>query len=202
MERRLAVIASGTGSNFAALADAAAAGILGDAKIVGLIVDSETAGARQKARDRQIEHVFIAHKVHPSAEAFDGALTSQLERWNADWICLAGFLRILGPGFVSRWRNRVVNVHPSLLPAFPGLHGAKQALDAGVKETGCTVHLVIEGLDAGPVVLQNKLPVLPNDTEATLLERLHPIEHRTYVEAMRMLLERPFAVVDNRIVWT
>lgn len=201
MERRVAVLASGTGSNFAALADAASSGQLGPARIVGLVVDREHAGARDKAASRGIEHVYIGKKTHPTAEAFEAAITAQLERWGTEWVCLAGFLRILRPSFVARWRDRIVNVHPSLLPAFPGLHGARQALEAGVSETGCTVHLVTEGLDAGPIVRQARIPVLPGDTEATLLERLHPVEHRTYVAALRDLLARPFDVVDNEIIW-
>lgn len=201
MERRLAVLASGTGSNFAALADAAARGDLGPGRIVGLVVDREAAPAREKATARGLPHVYIGRKTHPTPEAFEAAITAQLEAWKVEWVCLAGFLRILRPTFVARWKDRIVNVHPSLLPAFPGLHGARQALEAGVAETGCTVHLVTEGLDAGPIVLQEKIPVLPGDTEATLLERLHPVEHRAYVRALRSLLERPFTVVDNRVVW-
>lgn len=201
MVRRVSVLASGTGSNFAALADAARRGELGPGHIVGLIVDREAAPARQKARDRGIAETYIGKKTYPTAETLEAAMTAQLERWDTDWVCLAGYLRILSPAFIARWRDRIVNVHPSLLPAFPGLHGARQALLAGVSETGCTVHLVTEGLDAGPIVRQARVPVLPGDTEATLLERLHPVEHRTYVAALKDLLEKPFAVVDNQIVW-
>jgi phosphoribosylglycinamide formyltransferase-1 len=201
VERRLAVLASGTGSNFAALADAAAEGRLRSARIVGLIYDRWAAGVRQKAEDRGIPAVYLGKKNHPAPEDFEAAVIAQLEAWQAEWICLAGFLRILSPAFVGRFRDRIVNVHPSLLPAFPGLNAARQALEAGVRETGCTVHLVTERLDAGPIVRQERVPILPGDSEATLLERLHPVEHRAYVAAMRDLLERPFRVRDNRIEW-
>ena len=201
MERRLVVLASGNGSNFAALADAAREGRLGPGRIVGLIYDRASAGVREKADAREIPSVYIGKKTHPETDRFEAALLAQLAAWQTDWICLAGFLRILRPTFVERWRDRIVNVHPSLLPAFPGLHAARQALDAGVTETGCTVHLVTEGLDAGPIVRQERVPILPGDTETSLLERLHPVEHRTYVAAMRNLLERPFRVRNNRIEW-
>ena len=139
------------------------------------------------ARERGIATDIVDHREYPSREAFDAALLMSLE--NPDYVLLAGFMRILTPGFIERFERRMLNIHPALLPAFPGLHTHRQALDAGVKVHGCTVHFVTPALDSGPIVIQAAVPVSANDTEETLAARVLEAEHRIYPQAARWLAE-------------
>jgi phosphoribosylglycinamide formyltransferase-1 len=141
----------------------------------------------------------IDHKQHSSREEFEKEVIRRLEPYRVDLIALAGFMRILSPFFVRAYKNRIMNLHPALLPLFPGIHAAKQALDFGVKFTGCTVHFVDEGVDTGPIILQAVVPIYDDDTEETLLERIHKEEHRIYPEAIRLFAEGKLRIEGRRV---
>ena len=141
------------------------------------------------ARSQGIPALALDHKTHASREAFDDTLAAEIERLGPDLVLLAGFMRILSPGFIERFPRRILNIHPSLLPSFPGLHTHKRALEAGVKLHGCTVHVVTPELDAGPIVAQAAVPVLPGDTEESLAARVLTAEHRIYPQAVRWFVE-------------
>lgn len=171
------VLASGSGSNLQALLDAAASGRLA-ARIAVVVVNVPGAKALDRARAAGVPAVCLPHRDYPSREAFEEAVEEALRDHGVELVVLAGFMRLLSPPFVRRWWGKLVNVHPALLPSFPGTHGARQALAAGVRITGCTVHLVDEGTDTGPVLAQAAVPVLPGDTEASLQSRIQAQEHR------------------------
>lgn len=182
----IVVLASGNGSNFQALIDAIREGKLA-AEIRGLITDNVQAPALERARRAGIP----SHVAIPDGDrtAYAQQLQSILDPIAPALICLAGFMRILAPSFIAAYRGRIMNIHPSLLPQFPGLHAVAQALAAGARETGCTVHWVDEGIDTGPIILQERVPILAGDTVVSLTERIHTAEHRIYPEAMRHCLE-------------
>jgi len=194
------VLASGRGSNLQALMDSVEAGRL-DAEIVAVLSDVEQAVALGRARSAGIEARFI--EPGPSRSRLSGqaeaAMIAILDRLRVDLVALAGFMRILSPGFVSHFKLRILNIHPSLLPCFPGLHVQKQALDYGVKYSGCTVHFVDEGTDTGPIIIQAAVPVLEEDTEETLSERILVEEHRIYTEAVRLFAEGKLKVEGRRV---
>jgi phosphoribosylglycinamide formyltransferase 1 len=201
MTKRIGVLLSGRGSNFVALADSFAAGRIPDAEIAVVLSNRDGAPGIDKANRRG-----IATKVIPSKglerEAFDRQVAAVLNEHKVDLICLAGYMRLLSPYFVAAFPNRILNIHPSLLPAFPGLESQRQALEYGVKFAGCTVHFVDENLDAGPIVLQAVVPVLDNDTDASLAERILAEEHRIYAEAVKIVLGGKFKIVGRRVVRT
>ncbi len=181
---RIAVLASGRGSNLEALLQAFGPDEpLGRVELV--ISNRASAAALDKARAAGVEALHIAYR---DGKAFEEDAGRALDAAGIDLICLAGFMRILSPAFVRRYRGRLLNVHPSLLPAFRGLHAQRQALEAGVRESGCTVHFVDEGVDTGGVVVQRRVPVLAGDTEGTLAERIRVEEHRAFPEAVRKVL--------------
>jgi phosphoribosylglycinamide formyltransferase-1 len=200
MTARLAVLLSGRGSNFEALAAAVGRGEL-PAEIV--LVASDRPGARGLARARELglPAVAVPRREAPDREAHEAALGAALAEAGAEWICLAGYMRLLSPGFVARYPHRIVNVHPSLLPAFPGLEAQRQAIEHGVTVSGCTVHLVDEGLDSGPIVVQRAVAVEDGDTAETLAARILEQEHLAYPEAMRRLLVEPWRVEGRRLVF-
>ncbi|HKW93943.1 MAG TPA: phosphoribosylglycinamide formyltransferase [Methylomirabilota bacterium] len=182
---RVGVLASGRGSNFRALAQAAQAGAT-PAAVVVLVTDRTSAPVLDIAREHRIEAVVVDPKQHPSREAHEKAVIGVLEERRVGLVCLAGYMRLLSGAFVAHFAGRLLNIHPSLLPAFPGLHPHRQALEHGVKLSGATVHFVDEGVDTGPIVLQAAVPVRPDDTEATLSDRILVEEHRLYPEAVRL----------------
>ena len=182
---KLGVLASGRGSNFQSIQKEIESGTL-DAEISVLISDRPQAPALEIARNHGI-HAHALPYDRNDREQFERAAADLLEAHRCEWIILAGFMRILTPWFIQRFQNRILNIHPSLLPAFKGLHPQRQALEAGVKVSGCTVHLVTRDLDAGPILVQHVVPVLPDDTEATLAARILVEEHRAYPEAIRQL---------------
>ncbi len=141
----------------------------------------------------------ISHRDFSSREAHNAAVAEALENLQVEWVCLAGYMRLLSSAFVERYRWRILNIHPSLLPAFPGLHAQRQALEAGVKITGCTVHFVDEGLDSGPIVVQRAVPVEEDDTVETLAARILKVEHALYPEALELLLTRPWRMEGRRV---
>ena len=182
---RVGVLASGRGSNFRALALAAADGRI-PAAVGVLVTDRPGAGALAVASELGIEAVVLEPAQHPSREAHEKAVIAALEERQVGLVCLAGYMRLLSAGFVGHFRGRLLNIHPSLLPAFPGLHAQRQALEHGARVSGATVHFVDDGVDTGPIVLQAAVPVRPDDTEATLADRILVEEHRLYPEAVRL----------------
>lgn len=195
---RVGVLASGRGSNFQAMVAAAAEGRI-PAEIVLLLSDRGEAGALEIARAHGIAADVVEPREHPGREAHDKALIERLESRQVGLVCLAGYMRILGTAFVEHFRGRLLNVHPSLLPAFPGLHAQRQALEHGVTVAGATVHFVDEGTDTGPIVLQAAVPVLPDDTEATLSARILAEEHRIYPDAIRLFAEGRLHIEGRRV---
>jgi len=195
------VLLSGHGSNFAALADSVAAGRIGGAEIAVVVSNREGAPGIAKAKERG-----IAVRVIPSKglerETYDRQVVEVLNEHKVDLVCLAGYMRLLSPFFVASFPNRILNIHPSLLPSFPGLESQRQALEYGVKFAGCTVHFVDENLDAGPIVLQATVPVRDDDTEETLAARILAEEHRIYSEAVRIVLEGKYKITGRRVIKT
>lgn len=195
---KIGVLASGRGSNFEAIARAVASGAIHGALTV-LISDRAEAPALSLARAHGIESLAIEAREHPGREAHDKAILGALEERGVGLVCLAGYLRLLSPGFVRHFGGRLLNVHPSLLPAFPGLHAQRQALEYGVRVTGATVHFVDEGTDTGPIVLQAAVAVRGDDTEASLTARILAEEHRIYPEAIRLYAEGRIRLDGRRV---
>jgi phosphoribosylglycinamide formyltransferase 1 len=195
---RVGVLASGRGSNFRALAEAAAAGRI-PATVVVLISDRLGAPVLDIGRAHGIEVVVLDGKQQPSREAHEKAVIAALEERRVGLVCLAGYMRLLTGTFVEHFRGRLLNIHPSLLPAFPGLRPHRQTLEHGVKISGATVHFVDEGTDTGAIVLQAAVPVLPDDTEATLSDRILVEEHRLYPEAVRLFAEGRLEIRGRRV---
>ncbi len=185
-KKRVAILISGRGSNMAALIEAAKAPDY-PAEIVGVLSNRAAAPGLQTAAANGIATASLAQSKFPSRELFEDAMTQLLEGWEIDYVCLAGFMRILGEDFVNHWQGRMINIHPSLLPAYKGLHTHERVLADGATEHGCTVHFVTPGLDEGPAILQARIPVLPEDTPDTLAARLLVEEHRIYPQALQML---------------
>lgn len=195
---RLGILISGRGSNFEAIADNVAAGTI-DAEIAVVISNRAEAHGLEAARQRGLNAVAIPSKGL-DREVYDRMLLEELRRHRVDLVCLAGFMRLLSATFIRAFPNRVLNIHPSLLPAFPGLDAQHQALEHGVKISGCTVHFVDEYLDAGPIILQAPVPVLDNDTVETLSARILAEEHRIYSEAIRIVLAGRYATDGRRVI--
>ncbi len=196
---RIGVLASGRGSNFRAIVEAVEAGRI-PAVVALLVSDRRGAAALDIARAHRIETVVLEPAEHPTREAYDKALIAALDAREVGLVCLAGFMRILGATFVAHFAGRLLNVHPSLLPAFPGLSAQRQALQHGVKVSGATVHFVDEGVDTGPIALQAAVPVAAGDTEESLAARILAEEHRIYPEAVRLFAEGRLRVEGGRVV--
>lgn len=199
--KRIAVLLSGRGSNFEAIAESVRAGRIPDAEIAVVVSNRENAPGVEKARQRGLEAVVISSKGR-QREEYDREVVALLEAKNVDLVCLAGFMRLLSPYFVERFRNRILNIHPGLLPSFPGLEAQKQALEWGAKVSGCTVHFVDENLDAGPIIVQAVVPVHDDDTEETLSARILREEHRIYTEAINLVLSGKFRIEGRRLIRT
>ena len=187
---RLAILLSGRGSNFEAIADAVRSGLLPDAEIVAVVSDVLEAPGLASARRRGLPTFAVERSESTSRRAHELQVLHVLENARPDLICLAGYMRLLSPEFVARYRERILNIHPSLLPKYPGLEAQRRALEAGEKVTGCTVHFVDEGTDTGPVILQRTVPVLPGDSVEALSARILEQEHRAYPEAIARVIER------------
>ncbi len=199
MKKHIGVLLSGRGSNFDALAASVAAGRIPNAEISIVVSNRETAEGIEKARARGIEARVIPSKGL-EREAYDRQVVAALQEKNVDLVCLAGYMRLLSPFFVEKFPQRILNIHPSLLPAFPGLEPQRQALEHGAKFTGCTVHFVDENLDAGPIVMQAVVPIEDTDTPDTLAERILREEHRIYTEAVRIVLEGRWRMDGRRVL--
>jgi len=187
-KRNIAVLISGSGSNLQALIDACSDESF-PGKICLVISNKKDAYGLDRARKADIPTYVINHKDYDSRDAFDSALHQALKDANIEFVCLAGFMRLLTADFVNKWQNRMINIHPSLLPAFKGANAQRDALKAGVKISGCTVHFVVPEMDAGPIIIQETAPVLVDDTVETLAERILQKEHLAYPKALRMVLE-------------
>jgi phosphoribosylglycinamide formyltransferase-1 len=199
MAKRIGVLLSGRGSNFEALAESIAAGRIPDAEISIVISNREGAEGVARAQARGIPVRVIPSKGL-ERETYDRMVVAALDDARVNLVCLAGFMRLLSPYFVSAFSNRILNIHPSLLPAFPGLEAQRQALEYGVKFSGCTVHFVDETLDAGPIVAQAIVAVRDDDTPDTLAERILAEEHRIYTEAVRLVLSGRYRLAVRRVV--
>jgi phosphoribosylglycinamide formyltransferase 1 len=201
MKKRIGVLLSGRGSNFEALAESVATGNIPGAEIAIVISNQPDALGLKRAEARGIAARMIPSKGL-QREAYDRQVTAVLQEYKVDLICLAGYMRLLSPYFVSAFPQKILNIHPSLLPSFPGLESQKQALEHGVKFAGCTVHFVDENLDAGAIIQQAIVPVLDSDDEHALSERILKEEHRIYSEAVKLILEGKWRIEGRRVLRT
>ncbi|MDE2341879.1 MAG: phosphoribosylglycinamide formyltransferase [Betaproteobacteria bacterium] len=192
MRSRIVILISGRGSNMAALL---AANL--PLEVAAIISNRPGAAGLALAAARGVTTDVVDHQAHATRESFDQCLAETIDRYQPQLVVLAGFMRILTPAFIRRYQGRLLNIHPSLLPAFPGLHTHRQALEAGVRIHGCTVHFVTEQLDHGPIVAQAAVPVLPDDSETTLAARVLECEHRIYPEALRWWAEGRITLQDD-----
>lgn len=196
--KRLGILLSGRGSNFEAIANQVAAGLI-PAEILVVISNREDARGLETARARGLNAVCLPSKGHDRVE-YDRLLIKELNQNGVELICLAGYMRLLSAEFIRAFPQRILNIHPSLLPSFPGLDAQQQALEHGVKVSGCTVHFVDEDLDAGPIVAQSSVPVLDGDDAAALSGRILQEEHRIYSEAIRVVLSGAYRIVGRRVL--
>jgi len=201
INRRLGVLISGRGSNLQALIDAIANRRL-DAVIALVISNREDAAGLSRARAAGIETSCLSHRDWPTRDDYDRALVQELRARDVGLVCLAGFMRLVGTPLIEAFPNRILNIHPSLLPAFPGLEAQRQAIEHGVKVSGVTVHLVTAELDGGPIVDQRAVQVWPDDTVDSLAARILEEEHRLYPEAVQRILDGGWRVEGRRVVWT
>lgn len=195
----LAVLVSGNGSNFQAIVDAIEAGRISNARIACLISNKADAFALERAKKHAIKTIVLDHKEYPNRQAYDTAMVELLRQHGVQLVILAGFMRLLSPVMIDAFPNAIMNIHPALLPAFPGLDAQQQAFDYGVRYTGCTVHFVDNGTDTGPIILQAVVPILGSDTVDTLTQRIHGEEHRTYVEAVRLFCEGRLTIEGRKV---
>jgi phosphoribosylglycinamide formyltransferase 1 len=186
--RRIAILLSGRGSNFEAIADAVAAGRIPEAEIVAVISDVPEARGLERARQRGLAALAVDRRLFGDKREHEQEILRILESTDVDLVCLAGYMRLLSPEFISRYRGRILNIHPALLPKYPGLEAQRRALEAGESVSGCTVHFVDEGTDTGPVILQRTVPIRPGDTVEKLSDRILEQEHLAYPEAIARVL--------------
>jgi phosphoribosylglycinamide formyltransferase 1 len=196
---RIGVLISGRGSNLKSIIDACKKREI-RAGVVVVLSNKEDAGGLKFARDAGIETVILSNRQYQTREEYDSKVVEILQQHRIDLVCLAGFMRLLSSVMIRAFPLRIMNIHPALLPSFPGLHAQRQAVEYGAKVTGCTVHFVDEGLDSGPVILQKTMQVENDDTEDTLSARLLPVEHKTYVEAVRLFFEDRLQVNGRKVI--
>ena len=199
MTLNIAVLISGRGSNLQSIIDNVENGYIPNACVSVVISDKRGAYGLERAMGHGINAVFIDPAAYQSKEKFETALLDVLARFSTDVLLLAGFMRILGSNVIKAYSNRIMNIHPALLPSFKGLHAQKQALDYGVKIAGCTVHFVDEGMDSGPIILQKSVPVLDSDTEESLSERILAQEHIIFPEAVKLFAEGRLDIKGRRV---
>ncbi len=196
--RKIGVLVSGRGSNLQAIMDRIADGTL-PLEIAVVISDKPDAYALERAAAAGIQTVAVERKACADKEEFEAKITAALVDAGCELVVLAGFMRILGSGFVNTWHHKIINIHPALLPSFPGLHGQRQAWEYGVKFSGCTVHFVDEGTDSGPIIVQKVVPVLDDDTEDTLADRILVQEHIAMPEALKLWAEDKLEIVGRKV---
>jgi phosphoribosylglycinamide formyltransferase-1 len=195
---RLSVLASGGGSNLQAILDGCASGTI-PAEVALVVCNIPGAGTVDRARKAGVPCAILPHKGVASREAYDEQLVQELRKARVELVCLAGFMRLVTPVLLRAFENRILNIHPALLPAYPGMHGVRQAILGGARIAGCTVHLVDEGTDSGPIVMQAAVPVLDNDTEETLAARILTQEHRLYPRAISLFAEGRVSIEGRRV---
>lgn len=195
-KKNMVIFASGRGSNAVALHDAVAAGTI-NADIKGLVCDIPGAAVMDRAREWGVPVILADRKKFASKQEFEQFILDQIAPFQADVICLAGFMRLLSSDFISQYEHKILNIHPALLPSFRGLHAQRQAVEAGVKIAGCTVHFVVPDMDAGPIIIQAAVPVLDGDTEDTLAARILEKEHPSYVQAAALFCDDKLIVKGN-----
>ncbi len=196
---RLGVLVSGRGSNLQSIMDACARGDT-KAEVVVVLSDNPDAYGLVRAQNAGIETQVVKPSDFPDRDAHNAAMGDILHRHQVGLVCLAGYMRVLAPSFVNRFKNRIINIHPALLPSFPGLHGQEQALNYGVKVSGCTVHFVDEGVDSGPIIIQAVVPAFHDDTEESLSARILEYEHKIYPAAIRLFAEGRLKVDGRRVI--
>lgn len=197
--RKIGVLVSGRGSNLQAILDLIAAGEL-PLEVAVVISDKKDAYALERAKKAGIAQAAVVRKECADKEEFERKLDETLRSHEVELVVLAGFMRILGKGFVSKWQQRIINIHPALLPSFPGLDAQGQALRYGAKVTGCTVHFVDEGMDTGPIILQKVVPVLDNDTDETLSARILEQEHKAMPEALQLWAQGKLTIIGRKVI--
>lgn len=195
---RLGILASGGGTNLQAIIDQCLAGLI-SAEVAVVLSNKPQAGALDRARQAGIPVKIVEHRTHPDREAFDQAMVDILKNSGVELVVLAGFMRILTPVFLEAFPQRIMNIHPALLPAFPGIHAQRQALDYGVKVAGCTVHFVDPGVDSGPIIIQAAVPVQDDDDETTLSKRILEQEHQIYPRAIQLFAEGRLRIEGRRV---
>ena len=195
----IAVLISGSGTNLQAIIDAIEAGAL-DATIQLVLSNKADAFGLVRAKKHSIPTVVLDHKMYPSREAYDQAVVDRLRQHGVELVVLAGFMRLLSPVFIKAYSNRIMNIHPALLPSFPGLHVQKKAVDHGVRFSGCTVHFVNEECDEGPIIIQAVVPVFPDDSDETLAARILKQEHRIYPRAIQLYAQGRLHVSGRRVL--
>lgn len=195
---KIVVLISGRGSNLQAIIDAVESGQI-NADISCVISNVPSAYGLERAKKHSIPGVVVDNKKFPDKSSYEAVLLKTIETFAPDLICLSGYMRIVGEGIIKKYKDRIINIHPALLPAFPGLHAQRQAIGAGVKESGCTVHFVDEGCDTGPIILQKKVPVIPGDTEATLSARILGEEHKLYPKAIQLFAEGKLKINGRKV---
>lgn len=193
---RVAVFASGSGTNLQAIIDAK----IDTIEIVLVFSNKTDAYALERAKNHNIPVEVLSHKDYESREDFDKDIVKLIEPYNLDLIILAGYMRIISPEFVRAYKGKMINIHPALLPSFPGINSGRQALEYGVKFTGVTVHFVDEGIDTGPIILQSIVQIEDSDTEETLLEKIHKVEHQIYPEAIKLVSGGEIEIVGRRVI--
>ena len=198
---KIGILISGRGSNMLAIIEAVLSGQIPKSDVCIVISDKTSAQGLQKAKERGIETLVIA-KNGRSREEHDTEIVSELKKRDVELVCLAGYMRLLSPEFIRAFPNRILNIHPSLLPAFKGLDAQKQAIEYGVKVSGCTVHFVDEDLDHGAIILQKAVEVLDNDTAETLSARILEHEHALYIEAVKRIVEGNIEIVGRKVKWS
>ncbi|MDY0204187.1 MAG: phosphoribosylglycinamide formyltransferase [Desulfovibrio desulfuricans] len=198
MPLNIAILASGSGSNAQAIIDKAAAGVL-DVNVCCIICNRPGAGVIERAARAGIACVVLDHKAYPDRESYDRAVVQHLQKYDARLVVLAGYMRLLSPVFLDAFSGRVINIHPALLPSFPGVHGGADALEYGVRISGCTVHFVEEKMDGGPVIIQAAVPVNPGEDVDDLMQRIHAMEHRIYPQAIQWLAQNRISVWGREV---
>ena len=194
-KKNIAIFVSGNGTNLQAIIDAN----IKSAKIAVVVCNKPEAYAVKRAEKNKIPVEIVNHKDFNDRKAFEEEIIRRIKKYRIDFVVLAGFMRILSPYFVGYFKNKIINIHPALLPSFPGVNSAKQALDYGVKIVGCTVHFIDEGVDTGPIILQASVTVADDDTEETLLEKIHKEEHRIFPEAVKLFCEERLKIEGRKV---
>jgi phosphoribosylglycinamide formyltransferase-1 len=197
---KIGILISGRGSNMAAIVEAVQSGLIPDSEVIAVISDKTSAEGLIKAKERGIDTLVISRNGR-TREEHDAEVVTELKKRNVELVCLAGYMRLLSSEFIRAFPNRITNIHPSLLPSFKGLNAQQQAIDYGVKVSGCTVHFVDEALDHGAIILQKTVAVLDDDTAETLSARILEHEHALYVEALTIIVKRNFEILGRRVIF-